>query len=696
MKFSKLFMGLLGALAFTACSSDDVIPDNPNPGEGTNSRFMTVSIRNANPMGRAGGDQSADGNFEYGFDYENKVDNVRFYFFDENGEPFKVRYTGQSFFDCDKVTKKQSESTDFNVEQVLEAVVVLSSSNADENFSGIKSMVAIANYTLIPDLGDANLSLAQLKEISGSTYFKGDNTINSVDKNSKDAQFLMTSSAYVVEKDGVKTTKFALETEVANGKIRPTREEALANPVDLYIERVVAKVRVATAWNSAMETKTVTFNDQQVTAVKLRKKDDKGNITDLKTTDDDNGKNIWLVITGWDLSATAPSTWLFKKVNPNWEFTDLPWQWYDDTRKRSYWAMNSNFNWKDLLIDFDPNATAKVGSKTTSGSTTTTETGDALYCFENAADYNADIANSDGLKSGYDPSEKTRDRTVAYIAGALVTVDETTGVATEISYAEWAGQKYTEADLLVAMFAPVENIVYVRDAEPYTTDTTTDEDGNITSTTDNYHFHAIRVEDMIIVPAEDDEVNKADTQTEDSRRYLSYLRMRKDKTIIANFKKTERGGHTIQTTGEGETQAVVFYEATKYDNSGNPIEFKTVTRAEANANFTSLPGARVWPGKTYFFVDFHHLNFQTENGAITNASAKNGGYGVVRNHIYDIELNSVYGLGTPILSPKDGDKDEFKEFPVIPQKPSQDAFYLAARINILSWRVVKQGTDLEW
>ena len=33
---------------------------------------------------------------------------------------------------------------------------------------------------------------------------------------------------------------------------------------------------------------------------------------------------------------------------------------------------------------------------------------------------------------------------------------------------------------------------------------------------------------------------------------------------------------------------------------------------------------------------------------------------------------------------------------IVPQKPTNDETYLGARINILSWRVVKQNIDLEW
>ncbi len=56
MKMKKLFMGIMGALALTACSSEEVIPDKPVNNDNGESRFMTVSIRNANSGTRADGD----------------------------------------------------------------------------------------------------------------------------------------------------------------------------------------------------------------------------------------------------------------------------------------------------------------------------------------------------------------------------------------------------------------------------------------------------------------------------------------------------------------------------------------------------------------------------------------------------------------------------------------------------------------
>ena len=81
-------------------------------------------------------------------------------------------------------------------------------------------------------------------------------------------------------------------------------------------------------------------------------------------------------------------------------------------------------------------------------------------------------------------------------------------------------------------------------------------------------------------------------------------------------------------------------------------------------------------GQTYYFVDIEHLG---------TAGAK---YGVVRNHVYQIDINSVKGFGSPVYSGIDF---------IIPSPEYPEDYedsYVAAKINILSWKVVKQGVDI--
>ena len=83
-------------------------------------------------------------------------------------------------------------------------------------------------------------------------------------------------------------------------------------------------------------------------------------------------------------------------------------------------------------------------------------------------------------------------------------------------------------------------------------------------------------------------------------------------------------------------------------------------------------------GMTYYTVDIKHLG----------ATGKTAEYGVVRNHVYQIDIESIKGYGSPIYNGLSFVVDQ-------PEFPTEDeASYVAARINVLSWKVVKQGVDI--
>lgn len=101
-------------------------------------------------------------------------------------------------------------------------------------------------------------------------------------------------------------------------------------------------------------------------------------------------------------------------------------------------------------------------------------------------------------------------------------------------------------------------------------------------------------------------------------------------------------------------------------------------------------------GKTYYHTTIDHtLNSHSVAG-------------VVRNHLYKINLTGVTGLGTPIPGvtsddpddqpddPDDPDPDvpDPEDKPIDPEDPDEEESFLAAEINILSWNVISQDVTL--
>lgn len=66
--------------------------------------------------------------------------------------------------------------------------------------------------------------------------------------------------------------------------------------------------------------------------------------------------------------------------------------------------------------------------------------------------------------------------------------------------------------------------------------------------------------------------------------------------------------------------------------------------------------------------------------------SQDGKYGIVRNHWYEITINNVVNIGHGIF---DGHHET-----VEPDEPEDDKFFLAARIKVLSWRIVDKVVDL--
>ena len=71
-------------------------------------------------------------------------------------------------------------------------------------------------------------------------------------------------------------------------------------------------------------------------------------------------------------------------------------------------------------------------------------------------------------------------------------------------------------------------------------------------------------------------------------------------------------------------------------------------------------------GMTYYWLDIKHLG----------AEGKTAEYGIVRNHVYKVNINDITGYGTPVYN---GTTDFINL-----EKPEDIVTYVSAQINILS------------
>ena len=137
---------------------------------------------------------------------------------------------------------------------------------------------------------------------------------------------------------------------------------------------------------------------------------------------------------------------------------------------------------------------------------------------------------------------------------------------------------------------------------------------------------------------------------------------------------------TVQGAGDAiakEHQVYFTLDGTKVNTNWykrNGDNFTDITADALNQDLVDnlTPALLYENGQTYYFTDIKHLGTS---------------FGVVRNHIYDIQVNSITGLGTPIV----GNDFEIST-PVVPETDKET--FVSAEINILSWRVVENNVDL--
>ena len=82
-------------------------------------------------------------------------------------------------------------------------------------------------------------------------------------------------------------------------------------------------------------------------------------------------------------------------------------------------------------------------------------------------------------------------------------------------------------------------------------------------------------------------------------------------------------------------------------------------------------------GMTYYYTDIRHLGAKADD---------KGYYGVVRNHVYKVNISEIEGYGTPVYNGN--------TIIETPEKPEDIKTHVAAEIRILSWRVVENDYPL--
>ena len=572
MKIPKLFPFACVALMMTACASDkDEMGGGTKPG--SDPQYLAVNIVNvgATPTTRGTDD------YENGTTDESTIKKVRFYFFNGDGSPYLIKNPGvtgvegggeKNWLEASPADDSSTSGTPSQIEKITQTVLVI---------NGVQSAAPAAIVAVVnPGTVDATkiqsgekMRLSELRYSAvGSQFYKKDATTGAV------SDFVMSNSVYVNAGEDVCASLVA-------GHVTTSEETARKKPVDLYVERVVAKVTA----------------DVDKTAFKL------GNGTDWEVTKygtkDPVGKSgdydVYAVIDGWGLANENGKAEVEKQVKKTWTDGNLGFSpWTTSDYHRCFWESSVGF-------DAGAGGNQPVNPKFNQ---LKAKMQDVLYTLPNTPD--SKVTNL-----------KDNDLTKFAVAATLRYKDAA-GNWHDAEICRYNGVSILGIDNLKRQVALTFSQYY--------------------TSTDATNYTQLSKEDI------------------DFKNPDGTMQQYRVTPTLANDPAGTKKYYTKTTTGTTST----FTEVDKATVLG-AIE---ADKAEIRLG-----------GRAYYYVPIKHLGGTGELAE----------YGIVRNHFYKITLSGITGFGTPVYDP---------EKVVDPIVPTYENTYLAARVQVLQWRVVNQNASL--
>lgn len=563
MKLNKLFIGAIAALAsaaMVACSDD--APDVNNGGENQDGGgYLAVNIVTPTAGSRATG-----GDFTNGKTNENRVESVTFFLYNEDGTPYQDPQTYPASDQPGNKFEQSAGTEGSNVEKILNIIMVIKNQGAGTKlpyqFLTVLNLDQVVNGATIEALGSLNMSMLR-------------NRINNDASNGTAGSFVISNSVYV-DNNG----KEICATEIPN--VYTSEDEAKAHAVEVYVERVVARVDIEAG--DEFDADNLTYG------VKVLSVNEDGTTTPTNVT-------VKQEITGIGIANSISHSYLFKNVANSSIWTQAWASWTDPNNYRSYWAQSATKQ------SSDPNA---------AGVTYTTNPWNGI---------------TSGLTSSFYVQENTTSKENHYTSVIAAVqhkvLNTTTNEYEPYAMIKWAGNVYLPASYPTLM-------ANVLTANGYRVKEETK--GNTT-------YRSIKPEELAMI-------------TEPANQ-------------PAGFEQWET---CCELTATAATLDFVVNNAGTYEDK---------TAEDINTYLqTKLNRAQYWnDGMAYYYVPIEHF------GTIAPYNV-----GVVRNHLYKLSITGLTGLGTPVFDPDEE---------IIPKNPDENTqtYFLAARINILAWKIVNQNVN---
>lgn len=331
MKKFTMFSSVLASalmLVVTSCSSEDVAGVDAQNGKGTTS-FLAVNIENVGSAPASRSYNKGDGTYEDGTEAESKINNVRFYFFNGDGTPYLLLNNDsekQPVNYLEHTVETDGNDYDHTAEIKTKAVLVLKG----ETKAVPASVIAVINPEVLDNttLKSGSMTLSELRtSATGSTFYD------------KTGGFVMSNSVYESAGQDV------CSTPVANS-VFATEKEAMSKPVDIYVERVNAKVnaKIDANYPADKTEKAWTKNEDGKYQIKVGSIEVTTYEENANATPTTNTYPVYAVVQGWQLADANGKAELCKQINTSWYAGELgisPWTTSD--YHRCFWSKSVPF-----------------------------------------------------------------------------------------------------------------------------------------------------------------------------------------------------------------------------------------------------------------------------------------------------------------------------------------------------------------
>ena len=350
---------MLACTALVGCTNDDVLdnPGNEPQNDAKGKAYVVVKIMDGEGIGSRG--TAGNPEFHLGTADEHAIKTADFYFYDESGN----YVTEAQLTPSGTATPTEGQVSGDNIEFKTNAVLVLTNLN-QKNYP--KYVVAVLNKPSGFNLGttlDAAKANILNQGLAGTTITEGTGE-------TAKTYFVMSNSTYngaatAVAANGhfatvIPSSAFLTET--------PTDDEIAANAVNIYVERLSAKVELTLSNADGIYKLGEDFN-----------------------INGEANKTLSAKILGWGLNATNRKSYVMKNVDETFaELGDFTWD--ASSNFRSYWAKSPNYGGGTYPSMFTGSTEETAGTSLKDGtydldyiswSNLNVNAGSSTYCAEN-------------------------------------------------------------------------------------------------------------------------------------------------------------------------------------------------------------------------------------------------------------------------------------------------------------------------